>query len=54
MKKLMIILAIAMSVASCGNTGTTETTTTDSTAVMCDTCCVDSTATPVVDTASHK
>ena len=44
------MVLVTMAAASCTST-TTETTTTDSTT---DTCLVDSTATPVVDTASHK
>lgn len=51
MKKLMMIMAIAMAAASCTSTGTKETTITDSTVVTTDTCRVDSTTTPAVDTA---
>lgn len=55
MKKMTMIAAIAISIASCtGGSTSTTTVATDSTTVKCDTCkpaCTDSVKTATVDSA---
>ena len=50
MKQLIAIVAVAVTLASCGGSSTTEVTTTDSTVVKADTCQVKCDSTKVVDT----
>jgi hypothetical protein len=54
MKKLLFILAVALTVTSCGNSATTETKMTDSTSTVTDTTKTVVTDSTTVDSSATK